>query len=62
MGSEVDWETVTRGGYDEFRRMRQRHLDLMRFDSELSALAQFADPRYPARVENSGEADEEDSG
>lgn len=39
MDFDVDWATVRRGGYDEFRRMRQCHLDLMRIDSELTAIA-----------------------
>ena len=62
MGTEVDWGTVSRGGYDEFRQMRQRQLDLMRFDSELLALAQLSDLRHPVPVESSNEADEQAGG
>ena len=62
MGSEVDWGTVSLGGYDEFRQMRQRQLDLMRFDSELSALAELSDLRHPVPVESSNEAHEQADG
>lgn len=62
MGIEVDWATVTRGGYDEFRRMRQRQLDLMRFDSELAAIARLPDLRDSADLEMCDEVHEEAGG
>jgi hypothetical protein len=51
MPSEVDWDTVRSGGYEEFIRMRQRHLDLMRFASEFATTAQSPDPGISPELE-----------
>lgn len=54
MSTEVDWTTVSRGGYDEFVRMRQRQFDLMRFDSEFASSARSSEPGISTDPEPGG--------
>lgn len=55
--SDIDWAVVAGGGYDEFRRARQRYLDLLRFDSELAGLARTSEIESPGKPAEEGDAE-----